>query len=62
MVRFRVDGFDGGMDQYDGSDREPSAPILDRDQCVEFLRLIHDGLGRTMACTQLGVGLVLCHG
>jgi hypothetical protein len=50
------------MDQYDGSDREPSAPILDRDQCVEFLRLIHDGLGRTMACTQLGVGLVLCHG
>jgi hypothetical protein len=29
--------------------------VLTRQQQVEFLRLVHDGLGRLMACSQLKV-------
>jgi hypothetical protein len=31
--------------------------LLDHRQRIEFLRLLHDGLGRVTACAQIGVGL-----
>ena len=30
---------------------------LTHEQRVEFLRLLHDGLGLTMACAKLGIGV-----
>jgi hypothetical protein len=54
-VRFRFN------DQCDNTDEpdEPrqTAPLFDRRQCIEFLKLVHDGLGRAMACTQLGLSV-----
>ena len=32
--------------------------MLDRHQCIEFLKLVHHGLGRTMACCQLKIDVV----
>lgn len=54
MVRFPHNGDDSD------SRPDPFGPLsgpsaLDHDQRVEFLRLLHDGLGRTMACAQLGI-------
>jgi hypothetical protein len=37
------------------SDRVSESSPLTRHQQVDFLRLIHDGLGRLMACSQLKV-------
>ncbi len=56
-MRFRLDGYDSEPGQHDHPRPSTPAPLLDRDQCVEFLRLVHDGLGRTMACTQLGLSV-----
>jgi hypothetical protein len=56
-VRFRLDGHDGEIGQPNPPQPTASAPLLDRRESVEFLKLVHDGLGRTMACTQLGIGL-----
>ena len=56
-MRFRLDGQDGGIGQPDHPDPQAVPGLLDRCQCVEFLKLVHDGLGRTMACTQIGVGV-----
>ncbi len=56
-MRFRLDGHDGGISQPSQPEPKTHALLLDRRQCVDFLQLVHDGLGRTMACTQLGVGI-----
>jgi hypothetical protein len=32
--------------------------MLDRHQCIEFLKLVHEGLGRTMACCQLKIDVL----
>lgn len=56
-MRFRIDGQDGGIGQPDHKSPESTPDLLDRGQCVEFLKLVHDGLGRTMACAQIGVGI-----
>ena len=57
-MRFRLDG--------EGDSRVPNSPhlrptpkpeVLDHTQRVEFLKLLHDGLGWTMACAQLGINL-----
>jgi hypothetical protein len=56
-VRFRLDGHDGEISHPNQPRANSSAPLLDRRQCVEFLKLIHDGLGRTMACTQMGIAV-----
>jgi len=56
-VRFDFDGNDeDGRPGPLEPTPEPSA--LDHRQRVEFLRLVHDGLGRTMACAQLGIGML----
>jgi hypothetical protein len=55
VLRFRFDSEDHGW--------SPGPPHVDSDmelgftrpQQVEFLRLVHDGLGRLMACSQLKV-------
>lgn len=54
-VRFRIDGQDGGVGQPDYTTPDATPALLDRRQCLEFLKLVHDGLGRTMACAQIGV-------
>jgi hypothetical protein len=53
-VRFHFDGndHDGRADPLEPT---PEPRTLDHEQRVEFLRLLHDGLGRTMACAQLGI-------
>ena len=44
-----------------GSDSEPARPresarqLISRRQQVEFLQLVHDGLGRMMACSQMKI-------
>jgi hypothetical protein len=57
-LRFRLDG--------EGDFRIPNPPhlrpapkheVLNHTQRVEFLKLLHDGLGWTMACAQLGINL-----
>jgi hypothetical protein len=58
LLRFRFDGDDhgwstGGKSIGPGSQSE-SALLSERQQ-VELLRLVHDGLGRLMACAQLKV-------
>lgn len=55
-MRFRFDSEDHS------SEPDPLEPAheptgLDHAQRVEFLRLLHDGLERTMACAQLGIRL-----
>ena len=55
-MRFHFDGNDqGGRSGPLEPDPEPRS--LDHEQRVEFLRLLHDGLGRTMACAQLGISM-----
>jgi hypothetical protein len=56
-VRFRIDGYDGPPSPHDQPHSKAPAALLDRDQCVEILKLVHDGLGRTMACIQLGLSV-----
>lgn len=56
-MRFRLDG--------EGDTRLPNSPhvrperreTLNQQQRVEFLRLLHDGAGWTMACARLGITL-----
>lgn len=55
-MRFRLDGEDNS--------RVPNTPhlrpvpeALTHQQRVEFLKLLNDGLGWTMACAKLGIGL-----
>ena len=56
-MRFRLDGQDGGIGQPSQPEPKNKPSTLSRRQCVEFLRLVHEGMGRTMACTQLGIGI-----
>ena len=58
LLRFRFDGEDAGgtagrPHMGAGPDRERGSAGLTRPQQVEFLRLVHDGLGRLMACSQM---------
>lgn len=62
MLRFRFDGEDQGwstgrphQDPGTGRDPERDASRFTRHQQVEFLKLVHDGLGRLMVCSQLKV-------
>lgn len=55
-MRFRLDG--------EGNSRIPNTPHLrpepeplNQVQRVEFLKLLNEGLGWTMACAKLGIGL-----
>ena len=58
--RFRGNG-EGEGDELNWTQRTPredSSPaprVMSRHQQIEFLRLVHDGLGRMMACGQLKV-------
>lgn len=53
-MRFHFHGDDSDS-RPDPLDPTPGPTALDHHQRVEFLRLLHDGLGRTMACGQLGI-------
>jgi hypothetical protein len=56
LLRFRFDGEDQGRSSgrpHPESESEPRS--LSRHQQVEFLKLVHDGLGRLMVCSQLKV-------
>jgi hypothetical protein len=58
LLRFRFDGEDQGWSTGRPEMRpesEPESRVLSRGQQVELLRLVHDGLGRLMACGQLKV-------
>jgi hypothetical protein len=58
LLRFRFDGEDQGRPAgrpHSRPDPEPEPSRLSRPQQMEFLRLVHDGLGRLMACSQLKV-------
>jgi hypothetical protein len=35
----------------------PEQETLTHEQRVEFLKLLHDGMGLTMACARLGIGV-----
>ena len=55
-MRFRFDSSESVWPP--GSCRRTSEPepgALDRHQCIEFLKLVHEGMGRTMACGQLKI-------
>lgn|GEM_PF-2319723 len=57
-MRFRLDG--EGNSRFPGSSHdsmEPGEETLTHEQRVEFLKLVHEGLGWTLACVQLGVTL-----
>jgi hypothetical protein len=58
LMRFRFDGEDHGRSSGRpgmGPEPETEHGLLSRRQQVEFLRLVHDGLGRQMACSQLRI-------
>jgi hypothetical protein len=58
LLRFRFDGDDHGWSTgrpHMGPDPELESSGLSRQQQVELLRLVHDGVGRLMACAQLKV-------
>jgi hypothetical protein len=66
LLRFRFDSEDQGWSTgrphsrsrpEPEPEREPEADParLSRQEQIEFLRLVHDGLGRLMACSQLKV-------
>jgi hypothetical protein len=58
LLRFRFDGEDQGWSTGRpsmGPESESESPVLLRRQQVELLRLVHDGLGRLMACGQLKI-------
>jgi hypothetical protein len=54
-VRFHLEGGDDSDSRPDPLEPTPDSTSMDHHQRVEFLRLLHDGLGRTMACAQLGI-------
>src|SRR5262245_52343150 len=53
-VRFHLNGDDSDS-RPDADEPTPGPTSLDHERRVEVLRLLHDGLGRTMACAQLGI-------
>jgi hypothetical protein len=58
LLRFRFDGEDQGWSTgrpQMGPQSESESALLSRRQQVELLRLVHDGLGRLMACSQLKI-------
>jgi hypothetical protein len=55
-LRFRLDG-EGNSRVPNPPHVKPKAEVFDQPKRVEFLKLLHDGLGRTMACAQLGISL-----
>jgi hypothetical protein len=58
LLRFRFNGEDHGWScerSHLGPKPETESSRLSRQQQVDFLRLVHDGLGPLMACAQLRV-------
>jgi predicted DNA-binding protein (UPF0251 family) len=58
LLRFRFDGEDQGWSigrPHPDPEPEPEPARLSRHDQIEFLRLVHDGLGRLMACSQMKV-------
>ncbi|WP_406694940.1 hypothetical protein V5E97_28250 [Singulisphaera sp. Ch08] len=55
-MRFRLDG-EGNTWLPNVPSARPVREILTHKQRVEFLKLLHDGLGCTMACARLGIGV-----
>ncbi len=55
-MRFRIDGDDQPRPSGPPHGRS-GAGLLDDRQRIEFLRLLHDGLGRVTACARIGIGL-----
>jgi hypothetical protein len=53
-LRFRLDG-EGNSWVPNPPHLRPERETLTHEQRVEFLKLLHDGLGWTMACAQLGL-------
>jgi hypothetical protein len=55
-MRFRFDGDDQAWQPHPfHMDSRPEPQVIDRHQQIEFLRLVHAGLGRMLACAQLKV-------
>jgi hypothetical protein len=58
LLRFHFDGEDQGWSTgrpKTGPGSETESSVLSRRQQVDLLRLVHDGLGRLMACAQLKI-------
>jgi hypothetical protein len=55
-LRFRLDG-EGSSWVPNPPHLRPEGEALTHQQRVEFLKLLHEGLGWTMACAQLGLNL-----
>ncbi|WP_074315393.1 hypothetical protein [Singulisphaera sp. GP187] len=55
-MRFRLDD-EGNTWLPKLSHAKPDRETLTHKQRVEFLKLLHDGLGCTMACARLGIGV-----
>lgn len=56
-MRFRLDGEGNSWVPNPPHLRPEREDALTHEQRVEFLKLLHDGLGWTMACAQLGLNL-----
>ena len=54
-LRFRFDS-NHQPESVDSPLPKPGTTPLNHLQRVEFLKLIHEGMGRTVACAQLGIG------
>ena len=54
-MRFRFDTHHQ-PESADAAAPKPGLKPLDHLQRVEFLKLVHEGMGRTVACAQLGIG------
>ena len=57
-MRFRLDGVDGGVGQPDHPKPRTPPPPLDRRQCVEFLKLVHDAEILATSIRSLPVSIV----
>jgi hypothetical protein len=55
-LRFRIDGEDQPCPSGPPHGRS-RAGVLDDRLRIEFLRLLHDGLGRVTACARIGIGV-----
>jgi hypothetical protein len=56
-LRFRLDSDGDSLIPNSPHMMKPKQAALDHARRVEFLKLLHDGLGWTMACAQLGISL-----
>jgi hypothetical protein len=55
-LRFRLDS-EGNSWLPNSPHVSPERETLTHEQRVEFLKLLHDGMGLTMACARLGIGV-----